>query len=182
MLIDVETFLLNTGVNTETDSLLDAPEEHDTAGGSPCVDAENAEALCAEEAEAVLEKDRLSNVHSLTDYYHIREELKEQYQAVMEDKMACWELVGRLNTCLLEIDGLNTFTRHQVEDSVLYAQKEMIDRYLWQHEIQKQLKARLKEFGTLPSLKYPWYNKKNTKTEDTEKGKILHGTFLSDHR
>ena len=53
MLIDVETFLLNTGVNTETDSLLDAPEEHDTAGGSPCVDAENAEALCAEEAEAV---------------------------------------------------------------------------------------------------------------------------------
>ena len=136
----------------------------------------------AEEAEAVLEKDRLSNVHSLTDYYHMREELKEQYQAVTEDKMACWELVGRLNTCLLEIDGLNTFTRHQVEDSVLYAQKEMIDRYLWQHEIQKQLKARLKEFGTLPSLKYPWYNKKNTKTEDTEKGKILHGTFLSDHR
>ena len=136
----------------------------------------------AEKAEAVLEKDRLSNVHSLTDYYHMREELKEQYQAVMEDKMACWELVGRLNTCLLEIDGLNTFTRHQVEDSVLYAQKEMIDRYLWQHEIQKQLKARLKEFGTLPSLKYPWYNKKNTKTEDTEKGKILHGTFLSDHR
>lgn len=112
----------------------------------------------------------------------MREELKEQYQAVMEDKMACWELVGRLNTCLLEIDGLNTFTRHQVEDSVLYAQKEMIDRYLWQHEIQKQLKARLKEFGILPSLKYPWYNKKNTKTEDTEKGKILHGTFLSDHR
>ena len=136
----------------------------------------------AEEAEAVLEKDRLSNVHSLTDYYDMREELKEQYQAVMEDKMACWELVGRLNTCLLEIDGLNTFTRHQVEDSVLYAQKEMIDRYLWQHEIQKQLKARLKEFGILPSLKYPWYNKKNTKTEDTEKGKILHGTFLSDHR
>lgn len=53
----------------------------------------------------------------------MREELKEQYQAVTEDKMACWELVGRLNTCLLEIDGLNTFTRHQVEDSVLYAQK-----------------------------------------------------------
>lgn len=123
------------------------------------------------------EKDRLSNAHSLTDYYRMREELKEQYQAVTEDKMACWELVGRLNTCLLEIDGLNTFTRHQVEDSVLYAQKEMIDRYLWQHGLQKQLKARLKEFGTLPSLKYPWYNKENTKTEDTEKGKILHGTF-----
>lgn len=64
----------------------------------------------------------------------------------------------------------------------MYAQKEMLDRYLWQHGLQKQLKARLKEFGTLPSLKYPWYNKKNTKTEDTEKGKILHGTFLSDHR
>ena len=57
------------------------------------------------------------------------------------------------------------------------ALKEMIDRYLWQHEIQKQLKARMKEFGILPSLKYPWDNKKNTKTEDTEKGKILHGTF-----
>ena len=53
----------------------------------------------------------------------------------------------------------------------------MIDRYLWQHELQKQLKARLKEFGTLPSLKYPWDSKKNTKTEDTEKGKLLHGTF-----
>ena len=112
----------------------------------------------------------------------MREELKEQYQAVTEDKMACWELVGRLNTCLLEIDGLKTVTRHQVEVSVLSAHKEMIDRYLWQHELQKQLKARLKEFGTLPFLKYPWYNKENTMTEDKEKGKILHGTFLSDHR
>lgn len=37
-------------------------------------------------------------------------------------------------------------------------------------------------FSLTFTLKYPWYNKENTKTEDTEKGKILHGTFLSDHR
>ena len=42
-------------------------------------------------SRSVLEKDRLSNVHSLTDYYRMREELKEQYQAVTEDKMACWD-------------------------------------------------------------------------------------------
>ena len=52
MLIDIETFFLDSLVNTETSNLLDTPEEDNTCYGCPKVDAENAEALSTEEAEA----------------------------------------------------------------------------------------------------------------------------------
>ena len=53
MLIDVEAFLLNTLRNTETDSLLNRPEEDDASDDSPAVDDEDTKSLCAKEAEAV---------------------------------------------------------------------------------------------------------------------------------
>ena len=52
MLIDVETFLLDSLVNTETANLLDRVEEDDTCNGRPSVDAKDTEALCAKESEA----------------------------------------------------------------------------------------------------------------------------------
>ena len=105
----------------------------------------------AEKAEAVLEKDKLSHVHSLTDFYRMRKELNQQYQDVMADRMACSEMIARLNLCILDMDGMDTFTRHQFEDSVLFAEKEMLDRYLWCCDLKDQLAGRLKDFGTLPA-------------------------------
>ena len=52
MLVDIETFFLNSLVNTETSNLLDSPEEDDTCYGCPKVDAEDTEALSTKEAEA----------------------------------------------------------------------------------------------------------------------------------
>ena len=52
MLIDIETFFLDSLINTETSNLLDTPEEDNTCYGCPKVDSENAEALSTEEAEA----------------------------------------------------------------------------------------------------------------------------------
>lgn len=52
MLIDIETFFLDSLINTETSNLLDTPEEDNTCYGCPKVDAENAEALSTEESEA----------------------------------------------------------------------------------------------------------------------------------
>ena len=52
MLVDIETFLLDSLVNTETTDLLDTPEEDDTCCSCPKVDNENTEDLCSEETEA----------------------------------------------------------------------------------------------------------------------------------
>ena len=52
MLIDIETFFLNSLVNTETSNLLDTPEEDNTCYGCPKVDAKDTEALSTEESEA----------------------------------------------------------------------------------------------------------------------------------
>ena len=52
MLVDVETFLLDSLVNANTSNLLNAPEEDDTCNGCPSVDAKDTEALCSEESEA----------------------------------------------------------------------------------------------------------------------------------
>ena len=46
VLVDVKSFLLNTLVNTKSDSVLDGPEENNTASGSPSVYAKYAEGLC----------------------------------------------------------------------------------------------------------------------------------------
>ena len=51
MLVDIETFLLDSLVNTETTDLLDTPEEDDTCCSCPKVDAEDTEALSSEETE-----------------------------------------------------------------------------------------------------------------------------------
>ena len=51
MLVDIETFLLDSLVNTETTDLLDTPEEDDTCCSCPKVDAEDTEKLCSEETE-----------------------------------------------------------------------------------------------------------------------------------
>ena len=51
MLVDIETFLLDSLVNTETSNLLDTPEEDDTCYGCPKIDAEDTEALSSEEAQ-----------------------------------------------------------------------------------------------------------------------------------
>ena len=53
MFIDIKSFFLNTGSDTQAVQLLDAVEQDETAGGCPKVDAENAEALCAEESPAM---------------------------------------------------------------------------------------------------------------------------------
>ena len=52
MLVDIETFFLDSLINTETSNLLDTPEEDDTCYGCPKVDAEDTEALSTEESEA----------------------------------------------------------------------------------------------------------------------------------
>lgn len=105
----------------------------------------------AEKAEAVLEKDKLFHVHSLTDFYRMRKELNQQYQDVIADRMSCSEMIARLNLCILDMDSMDTFTRHQFEDRVLFAEKEMLDRYLWCCALKDQLARRLKDFGTLPA-------------------------------
>ena len=51
MLVDIQTFFLDSLINTETSNLLDTPEEDDTCYGCPKVDADDTEALCAEETE-----------------------------------------------------------------------------------------------------------------------------------
>ena len=52
MLVDIETFFLNTLVNTQTANLLDTPEEDYTCDCSPNINTEDTEALCTEETEA----------------------------------------------------------------------------------------------------------------------------------
>jgi hypothetical protein len=52
MLVDIQTFFLDSLINTETSNLLDTPEEDDTCYGCPKVDAEDTEALSTEESEA----------------------------------------------------------------------------------------------------------------------------------
>ena len=51
MLVGIQTFFLDSLINTETSNLLDTPEEDDTCSSCPKVDAEDTEALCAEETE-----------------------------------------------------------------------------------------------------------------------------------
>lgn len=53
VLVDVKSLFLNALVNTESDSMLDGPEEYDTAGGCPSIYTEYTEGLCTEETEAV---------------------------------------------------------------------------------------------------------------------------------
>ena len=50
MLIDVETFFLNTLAYTQTMQLLDAIEQGETTGSSPEVDHEDAKQLSTEES------------------------------------------------------------------------------------------------------------------------------------
>ena len=52
MLVDVETFLLDALVNTQTGNLLDAVEEDESCNCCPKVDAKDAEHLSAEESKA----------------------------------------------------------------------------------------------------------------------------------
>ena len=53
VLIDIETFLLNTLVNAQAMNLLNTEEEDDTTGGSPEVYDENAETLSTKESPSV---------------------------------------------------------------------------------------------------------------------------------
>ena len=53
VLVDVKSLFLHALVNTESDGVLDRPEEYDTAGGCPSVYTKNAEGLCTKESEAV---------------------------------------------------------------------------------------------------------------------------------
>ena len=53
MFIDIKSFFLDTGTDTQAVQLLDAVEQDETAGGCPKVDAENAEALGAEESPSM---------------------------------------------------------------------------------------------------------------------------------
>ena len=53
MLVDIQSFILDAGRNTQAVQLLDAEEEEETAGSSPKIDDEHAEALGSEEAPAV---------------------------------------------------------------------------------------------------------------------------------
>ena len=52
MLINIQTFFLDSLINTETSNLLDTPEEDNTCYGCPKVDAEDTETLSTEESEA----------------------------------------------------------------------------------------------------------------------------------
>ena len=51
MLVDIETFFLNSLVNSQAGNLLDSPEEDNTCCGCPKIDAEDTEALSSEETE-----------------------------------------------------------------------------------------------------------------------------------
>ena len=53
MLVDIQAFFFNTLVNTQAVSELDAVEEGESAGSSPEVNHQNAEALSTEESPAV---------------------------------------------------------------------------------------------------------------------------------
>ena len=53
MFIDVEAFLFNSPVNAQAMQALDTIEKRETAGGSPEVDNEDAEALGTEESPSV---------------------------------------------------------------------------------------------------------------------------------
>ena len=52
MLVDIETFLLDSLVNTESSNLLNTPEEDDTCCSCAKVDNDDTEKLCSEETEA----------------------------------------------------------------------------------------------------------------------------------
>ena len=53
MLVNVETFFLDTTVDTQTVQLLDTIEQNETTDSSPKVDDEDAKAFCTEESPAV---------------------------------------------------------------------------------------------------------------------------------
>ena len=53
VLVDVKSLFLHALVNTESNGMLDRPEEYNTAGGCPSVYTKNAEGLCTKESEAV---------------------------------------------------------------------------------------------------------------------------------
>ena len=53
MLVDIKSFLLDATIHTQAVSILDSVEENESAGSSPEVDHQNAEALSTEESPAV---------------------------------------------------------------------------------------------------------------------------------
>lgn len=53
MLVNIQSFILNTGINTQAMQFFDAEEQDETADGSPEVDDQYAEHLCSEESPAV---------------------------------------------------------------------------------------------------------------------------------
>lgn len=53
VLVDVKSLFLHALVNTESNGVLDRPEEYNTAGGCPSVYTKDAEGLCTEESEAM---------------------------------------------------------------------------------------------------------------------------------
>ena len=50
MFVDIETFLFDAFVNTQTVQLLNAEEQDESTGSSPKVDDQYAKALCTKEA------------------------------------------------------------------------------------------------------------------------------------
>src|SRR5574344_1391100 len=53
MFIDIETFFLNALSNTQSVSILDAPEQKDSANGRPSVNCQNSKELCSQKTYAV---------------------------------------------------------------------------------------------------------------------------------
>ena len=52
MLVDVETFFLDSLIYSQTCNLLDAEEQYYTGNSCPCVDGKNTKTLCSEESES----------------------------------------------------------------------------------------------------------------------------------
>ena len=53
MFVNIQSFVLNAAINTQTMQLLDAIEQDEATGGSPEVDDQDAEALRPEESPAM---------------------------------------------------------------------------------------------------------------------------------
>ena len=65
MLVNVESFLLNALVNSQTSNLLHTEEYHDTHYQCPCIDTKDAEGLCSKESPAMtIEKSSVYSKHT----------------------------------------------------------------------------------------------------------------------
>ena len=97
MLVNIQTFVLDTGRNTEPVQFLDTIEENNTAGSSPKVDDEHTEALGTEEPPTMTIEGTIAG----------RKQSREQGAQDAADTVnrACAYWVVDVQTVVDELDG-----------------------------------------------------------------------------